>query len=130
MSGNHTLLLLEDEPVILMDLEFAAEDRGCTSLPARDCDAAFRAIESSRIDIAVLDVSLGGGATCMPVAEELDRRGIPYLLHSADLDRQDEQIHSLDAQLISKPAPSDAVIDAAIALLRDNSSADKRFAAE
>lgn len=116
MTSKCTILLLEDEPIILMDLEFAAEDHGCSALPASSCSGAMERIENDpRVDVAVLDVSLGGGETCLPVAHELDRRGIPYLLHSGDLDRHDEQIRDLDADLIAKPASADTVIDAAIA---------------
>jgi DNA-binding NtrC family response regulator len=116
MAGICTILLLEDEPIILMDLEFAAEDHGCDAVSASSCEGALEKIaEPGGIDVAVLDVSLARGETCLPVAEELGRRGIPYLLHSGDLDRHDEQIRKLEADLIAKPASADDVIAAAIA---------------
>ena len=63
----------------------------------------------------VLDVSLGQDQTCFPVARQLDDLGIPYILHSGDLDRHNERIRQLDAELIAKPAPADHVIAAALA---------------
>ncbi|MEQ8773077.1 MAG: response regulator [Erythrobacter sp.] len=116
MAGLCTILLLEDEPIILMDLEFAAEDHGCAAVCASSCGAALERLAAvAQIDVAVLDVSLAGQETCLPVAEELERRGIPFLLHSGDHDRHDETIRRLDADLISKPASADTVIEAAIA---------------
>ncbi len=117
MAKSYTILLLEDEPLILMDMEFAAEDLGCEVLTATNCDAAHRHIQSlgRKIDLAILDVSLGNGLTCFPVAHELERLEIPYILHSGDLDRHNERIRELDAQLIAKPASADKVIAAAIA---------------
>lgn len=116
MAAICTILLLEDEPIILMDLEFAAEDHGCDPVSASSCSGALDRIATpGGIDVAVLDVSLGGGENCLPVAEELGRLGIPYVLHSADLDRHDERIAKLDAELIAKPANAADVIAAAIA---------------
>ena len=112
-----TILLVEDEPLILMDLEFAAEDEGCEVVCATCCREGIRAIErTERIDVAVLDVSLKGGENCEAVARELDRRGIPYLLHSGDLDRHDETVRRLGAPLFPKPASAQQVIAAAIRL--------------
>ncbi|NQX93548.1 MAG: response regulator [Erythrobacter sp.] len=114
---SHTILLLEDEPLILMDLEFAAQDHGLTALIASTIDEAFGTIAQHKdtITVAVLDVSLGEGLTCFPVAKELDRLGIPFILHSGDLDRHDEKVRELDADLIAKPAPADTVIAGAVA---------------
>ncbi|MEL6528735.1 MAG: response regulator [Pseudomonadota bacterium] len=116
MTKGTTLLLLEDEPLILMDLEFAAEDQGCDVLATSTCEAALGQIErhGNAIDAAILDVSLGAGLTCFPVAQALDRLGIPYVLHSGDLDRHNERIRELNAQLIAKPAAPERVISAAI----------------
>lgn len=116
MTAFCTILLLEDEPIILMDLEFAAEDHGCDAVSASSCAGALERLATfDEIDVAVLDVSLAGLETCLPVAEELGRRGIPYLLHSGDLDRHDDTIRQLDAELIAKPASAEDVIAAAIA---------------
>ena len=115
---SHTILLLEDEPLILMDLEFAAQDQECEALTASCVDEALTAISDRKADIsvAVLDVSLGGDSTCLPVAEELDTLGVPYILHSGDLDRHEEKIRQLDAELMAKPACADKVIQTALNL--------------
>lgn len=116
MTRPLTLLLLEDEPLILMDLEFAAEDCGCTALCAQNGRAALDLLEqhSDKVDVAILDVSLAEGETCFPVAHQLQRLGIPYVLHSGDLDRHNERIRTLEAARIAKPAPVEMVIATAI----------------
>ena len=120
MTRPCTILLVEDEPLILMDLEFAVEDHGCRALCATCCSEAIRAVErADHIAVAVLDVSLKGGENCEAVARELDRRGIPYLLHSGDLDRHDETVRRLGAPLFPKPASAERVIAAAIRLAHE-----------
>lgn len=114
MTDGCAVLLLEDEPLVLMDLEFAAEDQGCRPLSATCVTKALIHIESNRVDVAVLDVTLSATENCVPVARALETRGIPYLLHSGDLDRQNEVVRSLDAELIAKPADADLVIGKAL----------------
>ena len=119
-DARATILLVEDEPLILMDLEFAAEDAGLECLPAPNLTAALDYIEShgDRLDVAVLDVSLTGNDNCLPIARELDARGIPYVIHSGDLDRQNEVIRSLDAPRIAKPSSSERVVEVALSLVK------------
>ncbi|MEM7689211.1 MAG: response regulator [Pseudomonadota bacterium] len=128
----HTILLLEDEPLILMDLEFAAQDMGYTALTASRVEEALTIVAEQKkaLTVAVLDVSLGGESTCFPVARELYRLGIPFILHTGDLDRHDETVRELDAELIAKPAPTDKVIAAAIAYALGEDPSPVRVAAE
>lgn len=108
------ILMLEDEPLILMDLEFAAEDVGARALCASSVGEALSILDAEPIDSAILDVTLKDGETCVPVARALDERGIPYLLHSGDLDRHDETVRGLGAELVAKPASAAGVIARAI----------------
>lgn len=111
-----TLLVLEDEPLIMMDLQFSGEDHDCTMLCAASCSEAMRLIDDADdIDAAILDVSLGEGSTCLPVARKLEGLSIPYILHSGDLDRHNETIRTLKAKLVPKPVSAEKVIAEAIA---------------
>jgi DNA-binding response OmpR family regulator len=113
------ILMLEDEPLILMDLEFAAEDLGCTPLCASSVSEAMAILRGGdRVDAAVLDVTLKDGETCVPIAHALQQRGIPFLLHSGDLDRHDETVRGLDAELVAKPASAARVIARAMSFAR------------
>lgn len=112
------ILMLEDEPLILLDLEFAAEDQGCRALCASNIGEAMAILRDVAVDAAILDVTLKDGETCVPVAQALNERGIPYLLHSGDLDRHDETVRGLKAELVAKPASAARVIARALSYAR------------
>jgi CheY-like chemotaxis protein len=61
------ILMLEDEPLILMDLEFAAEDAGARPLCASSVREALSILQAEPVDSAILDVTLKDGETCVPV---------------------------------------------------------------
>ena len=111
------VLVLEDEPIILMDLSFAVEGVGAKPIPARSADEALSAIDEDVPDVAVLDVNLGRGRTCQEVAERLRALGVPFVLHSGDLHRQGELIATLDAKVVPKPTPSPEVVRKALELI-------------
>ena len=111
------ILLLEDEPFILMELEFSAGDAGLTSFSVSNVAAALAILRRENIDVAILDVNLGGGATCLPVARELTGRSIPYLLHTAQPHCLGDDLQALSAPIISKPAAGSTVVSAALELM-------------
>lgn len=118
------ILLLEDEPIILMDLEYAVEDCGMRAICATSVAEALALLATAQnLIAAVLDVSLARGQTCVPVARELERLGVPFLLHSGDLNRDDETVQRLGVRHISKPANADHVIAAAIGLAGEPAAA-------
>ena len=104
------ILILEDEPLIAMDLQLAFEDAGADAVVTVSCDEAFEAMDGAEFDGAVLDVNLGKGETCEPVAVELRARGVPFLLHTGDLDRAGEALRDLDAPILAKPSGADDVV--------------------
>ncbi|MDP3551686.1 MAG: response regulator [Novosphingobium sp.] len=108
------VLVLDDEPLILLDLEFAVEDAGCKPLTALDLVEALAIVQNNAISAAILDVSLGQGQTCEQVARTLAGMGIPYVLHTGDLDRMDEAVRSLGGTLVPKPTPAAVVVARAL----------------
>jgi len=121
MTGIHPstgepcrVLVLDDEPLILLDLEFAVEDAGCKPLTALDLVEALAIVQNNAISAAILDVSLGQGQTCEQVARTLAGMGIPYVLHTGDLDRMDEAVRSLGGTLVPKPTPAAVVVARAL----------------
>ncbi|MEW4449016.1 response regulator [Qipengyuania sp. JC766] len=104
-------LVLEDEPLIAMDLKFAFEDAGHEAVTTSDCSNACEVISGGKIAGAVLDVNLGEGRTCEKAANELHRRGIPFVLHTGDLDRVGEYLRDLDAPILSKPRAANQVVE-------------------
>lgn len=122
------ILLVDDEPLILMDLEFAAEDRGFKPLCASCVKEALAHIDRG-VDVAVLDFNLVGGENCLPIARKLAEKSIPYIIHSGDADRQEEVFDMLDAVYVPKPASSDKVIATALVELRNAENDDSPTAA-
>ena len=103
------VLALDDSPIILMDLRHTLEDAGFDPVCVRTCAKALHAIEEDRPDVAILDVNLEN-ETCEAVAERLRLLQIPFMLHTGDLERQDELVTRLDAPILAKPAFSGMIV--------------------
>jgi DNA-binding response OmpR family regulator len=76
------ILVVEDELMIAMLLENLLEDEQCTVIgPFARVAAALKAANAEAVDFALLDVNVAN-EKIYPVAELLERRGIPFLLLS------------------------------------------------
>lgn len=74
-----SVLLVEDQMLIAMDAEAMLEDEGIEQIiVASSAQEALSRVANARLSAAVLDVNLGEG-TSLPVADELTRRGIPFV---------------------------------------------------
>ncbi|MEQ7873717.1 response regulator [Sphingomonas sp. ASV193] len=104
-------LVLEDEPFIALDLKMAFEDAGSNASVAGSVDEALDILRDHAVRGAVLDVNLGRGQTCWPVAEYLATHGIPFILHTGDLDREGERLRSLNVPIVAKPALAEDVVE-------------------
>ena len=81
MTG-HDVLLVEDSLLIALDGEAMLQDAGAATVEVvSNAEAALRFIAAKTCSVAVLDVNLGSG-TSMPVADELAKRGIPFIFAS------------------------------------------------
>ncbi|PPD13571.1 MAG: hypothetical protein CTY25_14710 [Methylobacterium sp.] len=73
------ILVVEDEMMIAMLIEDILGDHGCRIVgPASRVAVALRLLAEEAVDIALLDVNLNGEDS-YPIADELARRGIPYV---------------------------------------------------
>jgi CheY-like chemotaxis protein len=73
------LLVVEDEALVAMLLEDALQALGCAVVgPAGNVARALALLEKEDVDLALLDVNLGGKRS-YPVAEALAARGIPFV---------------------------------------------------
>lgn len=74
-----TVLIVEDEILIAMELEDLLTDHGATCLdPVGSIGKALTTIEGHRVDMAFLDVRLRG-ESIDPVADRLAAAGTPFL---------------------------------------------------
>lgn len=79
MSSAQRVLIVEDEALVGMALEDALGFLGLDVIGvAGTVDEALARIEAETFDGAILDVQLHG-KDVLPVAESLERRGIPFV---------------------------------------------------
>ena len=107
------VLVDEDEPLLAFDIAQHLEDAGFHILgPAASVERALGIIGREGCDIAVLDVNLGR-ETAEPVAEELSRRGTPFVTLSGYSVEQHPPAFQCAPSLTKPAKPGDL-----IALLR------------
>jgi DNA-binding response OmpR family regulator len=80
------VLLVEDEMCLAMMLQDLLEDAGYRVLKAARVPAALTIAGDADIDAAILDVNVAGSEV-FPVADELRRRGVPFMFASGYGDR-------------------------------------------
>ena len=79
---HRQVLVVEDEPVIAMDLAAELQDHGHqVAGPFARCREAMAWLASSQPDCAVIDVALEDGSG-LEIGRELRRRGIPFVFFS------------------------------------------------
>ena len=73
------VLLVEDEAMVAMLIEDVLEDLGCVTVgPAARVSSALALMDRHPVELAVLDVNLGGEKV-FPVADRLAEEGVPFL---------------------------------------------------
>ena len=80
VGNGLNVLIVEDEALLAMDLEFMLEEAGHIPMgPADDLKSALMAIEERQPDLALVDVQLAFGESGIGVAKAMHERGIPVL---------------------------------------------------
>ncbi len=111
---GRSILIVEDEPLIAMDITQAFEGTGAALTTTNSLHQAMTLVEHDGLSGAILDHSLGDGDSCLLYARLKDR-GIPFLIYSGF-----EQVEgACDAPRISKPAPSGELVAKMEKLIRD-----------
>ena len=78
LLANRRILVVEDEMLVLMNIEIALEDLGCSRiLAAASVAEALALLQVHPFDAALLDVNLGGEKS-FPIADALIGCGIPF----------------------------------------------------
>ena len=77
--AGRRIMVIEDEPLLAMDIEAALEELGCVVVgPAGNLAAARRLVADGVVDAALLDANLGGKPVD-ELAEALAAKGIPFI---------------------------------------------------
>jgi DNA-binding response OmpR family regulator len=75
------VLIVEDEPLIALDLHAALSAAGAGIMAATDAEEALRLIRRNDVTVAVLDIGLGE-RDCTAVCQALLHHSIPFLFHT------------------------------------------------
>jgi CheY-like chemotaxis protein len=78
LSGRH-ILIIEDEMLIALALADMVSALGCTHVLVARYGKALALATTEAFDAAILDMNLHGEAG-YPIAEALNRRGIPFVI--------------------------------------------------
>lgn len=119
-----TIIVLEDEPLIAMDMEFTLHEGGYTDIVLlTSCAAAFEYLSHDTPSLAIVDLHLKDG-TCNSVCQELSLRNVPVLVSTASEKHEVDQ-KITDLVWLSKPcAPSD-LLDAVKDALSEDSMGER-----
>jgi DNA-binding response OmpR family regulator len=107
------ILVIEDEPLVALDVQQAFEDAGATVVVARTLAAALLAVEDSSVSAAIVDHALGDGDSS-EICERLKERSVPFIIYSgfAHLDGA-----CADAKHVNKPASPSVLVATVTGLL-------------
>jgi DNA-binding NtrC family response regulator len=109
------VLVVEDEPIVALDLTSVLEDAGADVLgPALTLEAAERLSDNSRISVAVLDVRIGC-KTVETVATKLHDRGVPIVFHTGHGSAGSLMARWPHSVVLVKPAPMHTLLTAVLA---------------
>ncbi len=115
------VMILEDQLVIAVGLEQILMDGGVSEVITASSEAeALRLLVSCRPDVAVLDINLGHG-TSIVVANELERRKIPFLFATGYGDSTIIPEHLKQVPVLRKPYDAHSML-ANLQALIDSSS--------
>jgi putative addiction module CopG family antidote len=101
VSGTR-ILIVEDDVMISLALHDIATDLGCTVVgTATRIPQAVALLEDLRVDVAILDINLGG-ATADPIANAAVTRGVP-IVFATGYGESGVPAHLQDWPVICKP---------------------------
>jgi DNA-binding response OmpR family regulator len=98
--SDHTILLVEDEPVVLMDVQQSLEAAGAHVCAAKTVQEALQLLETQPITASVLDFKLHD-RTAAGLCHQLTERKIPIVIYSGYPDIARE-LHKWE--VVAKPA--------------------------
>jgi DNA-binding response OmpR family regulator len=110
---GRSILVIEDEPLIGMDIRQALEQTGATVTQTTTVRHALILVEHDGLSGAIMDHALGDGDST-ELCIRLKARGIPYVSYSG---YSPVKGASLDAPHVGKPASMDVLLSTLAALL-------------
>ena len=126
MSRPHlkdsSILVVEDHPLIVMDISLAFESAGAHLTTTNTVKHAKLLVEHDGLSAAILDHALSDGDSTS-LCTRLTERGVPFLLYSG---YPTSDGACKDAPRLMKPASHEQLLDAVEALIRDHKGSTLR----
>lgn len=117
MLTGKRILIVEDEPLIALDLEACVKDRQAHKVDTVDCvPAALDIVSASRLDGIILDLMLKG-VSARPLVEAIMTQGVPIVIHSASVETTSTQAWPT-IPVVNKPSPPEEVVSMLEAVIR------------
>jgi CheY-like chemotaxis protein len=124
MARKQIVLLLEDSTFVALTIEEELTEAGFDIAGAfASCDSALKWLRTATPDAAILDVMLTDGS-CHPVAAELRRRNVPFVVFSGRTRSETAGADFADAVWIDKPSPLAVLITAVRRVLQRSAQAE------
>ncbi len=109
MLQSQHVLVIEDEPLIALDLEQALSSAGAAVVVASTITVALQAAEAPALTAAIVDLSLHG-CSVSEVVERLIARNIAFIFYSGHAETPTAAPWA-SVPILVKPVPADQVID-------------------
>ena len=114
LSGR-SILVVEEEPLVALQLEEQLHRAGAKVLGARRLREALDMAEHPALSAAVVNLRLGSDSTSR-VCRRLSQLGIPFIFHTR-FDVAEALRNWPDAPVVSKPADSHVIVSSVAELL-------------
>jgi DNA-binding response OmpR family regulator len=102
-----TILVVEDEPLVALDIADAFKNAGAHVLIARTLELAIREAGAADVDAAVIDHAMHDGATTSDVCAALKERDIPFIVYSGFTKLEGA---CAEGELVHKPATPETLL--------------------
>jgi CheY-like chemotaxis protein len=113
---GRSILIVEDEPLIALEVHAAFSAAGASITSAADTEEALRMINAPGLSAAVVDINLGRG-DCTTVCERLSRNGIPFVFYTGDA-RPHILLRWPDAPVLTKLVDKERIVAVVAGVLR------------
>jgi CheY-like chemotaxis protein len=107
---GRSILIVEDEPLVALDVRAALNAAGASVVSAANCSEALRMVDSPGLSAAIVDIDLGRGEDCSEVCERLSERRIPFLFFTGEV-RPNILLKWPDAPVLTKLADKARIIE-------------------
>lgn len=118
--GGHSILVVDDEPLIALGVMDALSDAGADVVTAHDLNAALQAAVKGSVSAAILDVQIGA-CNCAPICAALRSQQVPFMFFTGS-DNHDLLREWASVPTLAKPTGEAELVANVAALLAANAA--------